>query len=364
MNGLKQTVSSNHLFSFIVGFSEGRGWNGEACSILFSIEKQAEREAEKMEATAETAKKIKHKKSKKAMIKKYFPVYLMALPGLIYLFINNYMPLPGLVLAFKNFNARKGIYGSDWIGLKNFKFLFATNDAFVITRNTIGYNVIFIIVNTVTAIAVAIILSELTHKIKKFYQSVILLPYLISMVIVSYLVFAFLSTENGFINNTILKPLGIESISWYTEKKYWPFILILVNCWKVIGYNCIIYLSAIIGFDRTYYEAAAIDGAGKWKQITKITIPMLKPTIIMMTLLAIGKIFYSDFGLFYQVPQNSGALFSVTNTIDTYVYRGLLELGDITLSAAAGLYQSVVGFILVLVSNLLVRRIDPDSALF
>jgi putative aldouronate transport system permease protein len=306
----------------------------------------------------------KQGRSKIVTLKKYLPIYLMALPGLLYLFINNYMPLPGLVLAFKNYNARKGIYGSDWVGFKNFKFLFATNDAFIITRNTLLYNIVFIIVNTIAAIAVAVILAEMQHKLKKFYQSVILLPYMISMVIVSYLVFAFLSTENGFINNSILIPLGREPIAWYMEKKYWPFILVLVNLWKVIGYNCIVYMSTIIGFDRGYYEAAAIDGAGKWQQIMKITLPLLKPTIIMMTLLSIGRIFYSDFGLFYQVPQNSGALFSVTNTIDTYVYRGLLELGDITLSAAAGLYQSVIGFILVLGTNLWVRRLDPESALF
>lgn len=306
----------------------------------------------------------KQGRSKKVTLKKYIPIYLMALPGLLYLFINNYMPLPGLVLAFKNYNARKGIYGSDWVGFKNFKFLFATNDAFIITRNTLLYNIVFIIVNTIAAITVAVILAEMQHKLKKFYQSVILLPYMISMVIVSYLVFAFLSTENGFINNSILIPLGREPIAWYMEKKYWPFILVLVNLWKVIGYNCIVYMSTIIGFDRGYYEAAAIDGAGKWQQIMKITLPLLKPTIIMMTLLSIGRIFYSDFGLFYQVPQNSGALFSVTNTIDTYVYRGLLELGDITLSAAAGLYQSVIGFILVLGTNLWVRRLDPESALF
>lgn len=274
------------------------------------------------------------------------------------------MPLPGLVLAFKNFNARKGIWGSDWVGFQNFKFLFLTNDAWVITRNTICYNLVFIVVNTIAAIAVAIILAEMRSKVKKFYQSVILLPYMLSMVIVSYLVFAFLSTENGFVNNSILEPLGLDPVSWYVEKKYWPFILVFVNLWKVIGYNCIVYMSTIIGFDRGLYEAAAIDGAGKWKQITKITIPLLRPTIIMMTLLAVGRIFYSDFGLFYQVPQNSGPLYSVTNTIDTYVYRGLLELGDINMSAAAGLYQSVVGFILVFGSNMVVRRIDPDSALF
>ena len=311
--------------------------------------------------------KVKDKQKKPMTWKKFkgfIPLYLMALPGLIYVFINNYMPLPGLVLAFKNFNVKKGIYGSDWAGFKNFEYLFKTQDAYIITRNTIAYNVTFIIVNTVAAIAVAIILAELTGRLKKLYQSAILLPFLISAVIVSYLVFAFLSTENGFINNTIFKPLGIESISWYTEKKYWPFILVFVNTWKTVGYSCIIYLATIIGFDRGYYEAAIIDGANKWQQITRITIPMLKPTIIMLTLLAIGRIFYSDFGLFYQVPQNSGPLFPVTNTIDTYVYRGLLELGNVTMSAAAGLYQSFVGFVLVLSANLVVRKIDPDSALF
>lgn len=297
-------------------------------------------------------------------MKRCIPVYFMALPGLLYLFINNYMPLPGLVLAFKDYNARKGIFGSDWAGLDNFKYLFKTQDAYIITRNTLGYNTIFIIVNTVCGIAIAIILSEMTSKLKKFYQSSILMPFLISMVIVSYLVFAFLSTENGFINNTIIEWMGKEPVSWYTEKQYWPFILVFVNTWKGVGYVCIIYLSTILGFDRSYYEAAAIDGASKWKQITKITIPMLKPTIIMLTLMSIGRIFYSDFGLFYQVPQNSGALYPVTNTIDTYVYRGLLELGDITMSAAAGVYQSVVGFALVLTANLVVSKIDKESALF
>lgn len=300
----------------------------------------------------------------KVKLKKYFPIYLMAVPGFIYLFINNYMPLPGLVLAFKNYNARAGIWGSPWAGFDNFKYLFATSDAWVITRNTILYNLAFIIVNTVGSIAVAIILSEITGRLQKFYQSAILLPHLISAVIISYIVFAFLSTENGFINNTVLKLLGKESISWYTEKKYWPFILVFVSAWKTIGYQCIIYLATLLGFDRAYYEAAEIDGATMWQQITKITLPLLKPTIIMLTLMAIGRIFYSDFGLFYQVPQNSGALYPVTNTIDTYVYRGLLEAGNISMSAAAGFYQSVVGFVLVLSANLLVRRFDRENSLF
>ncbi len=309
------------------------------------------------------SKAKKDKKLKKRLIR-YIPLYIMALPGLLYLFINNYMPLPGLVLAFKKYNAKKGIFGSANVGFKNFKYLFATKDAFVITRNTILYNVVFIIVNTVLAVFVAILLAEMTSKLKKTYQIIILLPFMISMVIVSYLVFGFLSNDNGFLNNTILKALGKEPVQWYMQKQYWPFILVFVNAWKVIGYNCIIYLSTILGIDRSIYESASIDGAGKWTQIAKITIPLLKPTIIMMTLLAVGRIFYSDFGLFYQVPQNQGALFSVTNTIDTYVYRGLLELGDMSMASAAGLYQSVVGFICILTANLIVRKLDPESALF
>ena len=309
------------------------------------------------------SKAKKDKKLKKRLIR-YIPLYIMALPGLLYLFINNYMPLPGLVLAFKKYNAKKGIFGSANVGFKNFKYLFATKDAFVITRNTILYNVVFIIVNTVLAVFVAILLAEMTSKLKKTYQITILLPFMISMVIVSYLVFGFLSNDNGFLNNTILKALGKEPVQWYMQKQYWPFILVFVNAWKVIGYNCIIYLSTILGIDRSIYESASIDGAGKWTQIAKITIPLLKPTIIMMTLLAVGRIFYSDFGLFYQVPQNQGALFSVTNTIDTYVYRGLLELGDMSMASAAGLYQSVVGFICILAANLIVRKLDPESALF
>ncbi len=296
--------------------------------------------------------------------RRYIPIYVIMLPGLIYLFINNYMPLPGLVVAFKQYNARKGIYKSDWIGFKNFEYLFTTNDAWVITRNTIAYNLAFIAINTVLAIVVAIILSEIWGKAKKFYQSAILLPYLISSVIIGYLVFSFFSVENGFINSVIMPLFGKEGISWYSEAKYWPFIILFVSAWKSVGYNCIIYLATLMGFDHSYYESAQIDGATKLQQIRYITLPMLKPTVIMLTLMAIGRIFYSDFGLFYQVPMNQGALYSTTQTIDTYVYRGLLQLGNIAMSAAAGVYQSIVGFILILTANLVVRRIDKESALW
>lgn len=262
----------------------------------------------------QTANVRRDPKKKLKLAKRYIPVYIMALPGVIYLFINNYMPLPGLVLAFKKYSTKKGIWGSPWIGFKNFKYLFKTQDAWIITRNTLGYNILFIFFNVVISVAIAIILSELTTRWKKLYQSTILLPHFLSTVIISYLVFAFLSAENGFLNNGIFPLFGIEAVSWYNEPKYWPFILVFVQTWRSVGYSCIVYLSTILGFDREIYEASAIDGASKWQQITRITLPLLRATIIMMVLLAIGRIFYSDFGLFYQVPQRSGILLSVTQT--------------------------------------------------
>ena len=292
-------------------------------------------------------------------------MYFMVLPGLVYLLINNYLPMSGMIIAFKNINWSKGILGSPWAGLSNFTYLFKTNDAFTITRNTLGYNAAFIAIGTVLAIAVAIVLNEIrSQRAKKFYQTVFLLPYLISMIIVSYLVYALLSIESGFINRSILQALGLNSIQWYQEPKYWPFILIIVQTWKTFGYNCIIYYATLVGIDHGYYEAAVIDGASRWQQIRYVTLPCLTPTIITLTLLSIGRIFYSDFGLFYQVPMDSGPLYDVTNTIDTYVYRGLIKLNDVGMSSAAGVYQSLVGFLLVLGANFLVRKVDSDNALF
>lgn len=304
-------------------------------------------------------------KRKGRTIKRMLPLYIMALPGLLYLFINNYLPLSGLVVAFKNFDYAKGIYQSDWIGFKNFEFLFKNSAAVVITRNTILYNLAFIAINTAAGTGVAILLNEVTsRKALKFYQTVILLPYLFSMIIISYLVFAFLSTDVGFLNKSILEPLGKAPVSWYNEAKYWPVILPVVNTWKSMGFQAIIFYASVISIDHSYYEAAQLDGAGKLQQIRYITLSFLKPVVIMMTLLAVGKIFYSDFGLFYQVTQNSGAIFSTTNTIDTYVYRALTQMGDVGMAAAAGVYQSVVGFLLILAVNLGVRKISPENALF
>lgn len=305
------------------------------------------------------------KAARKAQIMHNIPLYLMFLPGAIYLLINNYIPMSGLIIAFKQVNWNKGILKSPWVGFSNFEYLFKTSDAWVITRNTLGYNLVFIVLGTVLAIAIAILLNEIRSlRFKKFYQTVILLPYLISMVVVSYLVFAMLSSENGFINLSILRPLGLPEISWYTEPKYWPAILIIVYTWKSFGYNCILYYATLVGIDHGYYEAAVIDGANRWQQVWNITLPELVPTIITLTLMSIGKIFYSDFGLFYQVPMDSGPLYDVTNTIDTYVYRGLIRLNNVGMSSAAGFYQSIVGFALVLLANFTVRKISKENALF
>ena len=305
------------------------------------------------------------KEKKKNVLKEYWPLYLMMLPALLYLLINNYIPMAGMVIAFKKLNFAKGIWASPWAGLKNFKFLFASKDAWIITRNTLLYNVAFILVNMVVGIAIAILITEVRNtKLKKVYQSAILLPFLMSMVILSYIVYALLSAENGLVNNSILPLFHIDPIQWYQKPKYWPAILIIANCWKGVGYGCLIYIASLIGIDPSFYEAARLDGASKWQEITKITLPSLVPTIITLLLLSIGRIFYSDFGLFYQVPMNSGVLFPTTNVIDTYVYRALIEQGNISMSSAAGVYQSLVGFCVVMLSNWIVRRVDKDQALF
>lgn len=290
-------------------------------------------------------------------------MYLMMAPGLIYLFINNYMPMAGLVVAFKNYNAVDGIFNSPWSGFSNFTYLF--NDAWTITRNTLLYNIAFIIINLILGVMFAIFICDIkSKKCKTLYQSAILLPFLMSIVIVSYITFAFFSGENGMLNKTILPMMGKDAVSWYTEPKYWPVILVIVNTWKGVGYGCLIYISSIAGIDSSYFEAAELDGATKWKQIRYITIPSIMPSIITLTLLNIGRIFYSDFGFFYQVTQNSGQLYEATNVIDTYVYRALLQSGNIGMASAAGFYQSIVGFVCVLAANMVVKKLSPENAMF
>ena len=310
---------------------------------------------------------MEKRKKKQFRVRYWMPVYLMMLPGLVYLFINNYIPMAGLISAFKQVNFADGIWGSPWADpwYKNFIYLFKSKDAWIITRNTILYNFAFILVNNVVGILVAIFISDVaSKKMKKLYQSAILFPFLMSIVIVSYIVFALLSNENGMLNNSILPFFGLEPVNWYSTPGAWPVILVLVNLWKGLGYGCLIYIAAIAGIDSSIFEAAKIDGASRFQLIRKITLPSLVPSIITLVMLSVSKIFFSDFGLFYQVPQNSGAIYSTTNTIDTYVYRALLQQNNPSMSAAAGFYQSVVGFILVLTVNALVRRFSEENALF
>lgn len=293
----------------------------------------------------------------------------MALPGIIWFLIFAYLPMFGVVIAFKDFRFSPdgffaSVVNSKWVGFDNFKFLFSTNDAFVITRNTILYNLVFIVLGLIFSVAIAIVVNEISSKkLAKVYQTGMLFPHFLSWVVVSYFIYTFLSADQGMLNN-LLQWFGVKRISWYNEQKYWPFILVITSMWKGIGYGSIVYLAAIVGIDRNYYEAAMIDGATKWLQIRHVTIPMIKPLIIILTILNIGKIFNSDFGLFYQLPMDSGPLYPVTNVIDTYVYRGLMTMGEVGMSAAAGLYQSVVGFILILVTNYIVKKIDEENALF
>ena len=314
--------------------------------------KMHEERKSKMAGTVTLAKN--RAKSKKSRNKMTLALLSMMLPGFIYLVINNYIPMAGLVIAFKRFNYSKGIWSSDWCGFSNFTYLFRTKDALNIVRNTLGYNLTFILLGNLLAVTVAVMLNFLRgNRSKKVYQTLILIPYLISMVVVSYIVYGFLSQDNGFLNSLFVK-MGAEKISWYTETKYWPFILVIVNLWKGFGYSSILYYATVIGIDSSLYEAATVDGANRWKQVWHVTLPGLKGTIITMVLLAIGRMFYSDFGL----------LSSVTDTIDVFVYKGLTQLNDVGRASAAGFLQSVLGFVLVLTANFIVRKVDEDSALF
>ncbi|WP_250277845.1 ABC transporter permease [[Clostridium] colinum] len=292
----------------------------------------------------------------------------LTLPGTIWFLIFAYLPMFGVLIAFKNWSVHGGflesLIKSEWVWFDNFKFLFSSSDAWLITRNTILYNLVFIVLGIVLPVTLAILLKELHNKkLSKYFQTSMFLPYFLSWVVVSYCLYAFLSPDKGYINS-IRQSLGMDSVSWYTESKYWPFIIIFMSQWKGIGYGTVVYLASICGIDKSYYEAALVDGASKWQQIKSITLPLLKPVLIIMFINAVGGMFRSDFGLFYQLPKDSGALYPVTNVIDTYVYRGLMNLGNIGMSSAAGLYQSLVGLVLILITNGIVRKVDSENAFF
>lgn len=303
----------------------------------------------------------KRMSSRKSYFLKTLPLYFMMLPGLVYLVCNNYLPMFGILIAFKKINFSIGVFNSPWCGLSNFEFLFKTKDAMIMIRNTLLYNVAWIIMGMVISVFIAICMAEISNRrIAKVIQPVICFPSMVSAVILSFIVYAFLSSSYGYVNTAILH----KKVNWYATAKYWPIILTIVHFWQSSGQSSIIYMASIGGIDKGLYESARIDGANKLKQIWYITLPMLRPMMILMLLMSIGRIFNSDFGLFYQVPLGSGLLYSTTQTIDTYVYRALLELNDVGMSSAASVFQAVLGFILVVLSNAFVRVVDPDNALF
>ncbi len=292
-------------------------------------------------------------------------LYLMMIPTIIFLLINNYLPMAGLSIAFIKYRPALGFFNSEFVGFENFKYFFSTPDFIKITKNTVLYNVVYIILDISVAAFCAIILNEMRKKrAKKVFQSFMLMPYFLSWVIVNYIFYSFLSVDKGFINTKLLEFFGADPVSWYRATKAWPFILVFAQLWRYTGYNTILIYAALLGIDNSLYEAAIVDGASKMKQIFKITIPLLSPVIIVMFLMLVGRIFYADFGLHFQVPNNSSALFDVTDVLDTYVYRALRQMGNISMAAAAGFYQAVVGMVIVVAANKVVKGIDDSKSLF
>lgn len=292
-------------------------------------------------------------------------LYIMALPTVIFLIIFCYIPMAGLVMAFQDLNITKGIFASPFVGWKNFEFLFASSDAWVITRNTICYNVTFLIVNTSLAVLMALLLSELlSRRTAKVLQTIYMLPYFLSWTVVAIVLMAFLDRSYGLVNKIIQALGGKGNVDWYKERSIWPLLLVGINAWKGVGYSTVLYLAVISGISHDYYEAAVLDGATKIQQARYIIIPHLRMVICISIILAMGSVFRADFGLFYSVTKDSGRLYPVTDVIDTYIYRGLTQLSNVGMSTAAGFYQSVVGLVMVLLTNWVVTKIDPESSMF
>ena len=308
-------------------------------------------------------KALVKKKSHWTRIKQNAELLLLFLPGGLLLFIFAYLPMFGVVIGFKDFRYDLGIWGSQWVGLKNFEFFFVSNHAWRITRNTLLYESGYLILTTFSALALAILLNEIGKKWLKVYQTPLFIPYFLSWVVVSYLTYAFLDHQLGFLNRA-LDVFGIAQHKWYLEAKVWPYILNVVQLWKNIGFSTLVYFAGIVGINQEYYEAARMDGASRWQMATRITIPMISSLIAVLIILSIGNIFRGDFGLHYFIPQNSGLTFSTTDIIDTYVYRALIDLGDIGMSSAVGLFQSFVGLVLVVAANSVVRKINDENSLW
>lgn len=313
---------------------------------------------------------IKAKSEKRSLIdsiKKRSPLYVMLIPGVLYLIMFNYLPMFGMILSFKKINFRDGIIGSAWCGLDNFRYALSSPSLLTALKNTVLYNIVFLFIGMAMSILLAIMLDLLWGKLsKKVYQTIMIMPYFLSWVIVSYLVFGFLSMESGVVNNTILPIFGMDKVNWYMESKYWPAILIIVYFWKNWGYSSILYTSALSGVDVQLYEAADIDGASVPQKLWNITLPAIKPIISMMLILKVGSILTTDMGLFYQIPLNTPQLYNTTNVISTYTYNLMTGSGANTLgmASATSMLNSLVGFVLIIISNSIVKKLDSDGAIF
>lgn len=306
----------------------------------------------------------KLKANKKLMESK--SLVFMLLPMTILVFVFSYIPMAGLVIAFKDYNYRGGMFGSPWSEpiYKNFIYLFKSPDTFRIIRNTLAYNITFIVLTLVISVGIALLLNEIrSRKALKAYQTTLFIPYLLSWVVVSYIAYAFFNPRLGYLNQ-VAAFFGGETIDWYNTAGVWPPILIFLNLWKGLGMNVLMYYATLVSIDTSYYEAAAIEGASRLQVMRRITLPVLYPMMIILTILAVGKIMNSDFGLFYQIPMDSKTLYSTTDVLDTYVYRSLVQNGNVAMSSAAGFMKSVIGFVLVLFTNMIVKRIDPEYALY
>lgn len=291
---------------------------------------------------------------------------MLTLPAVLIVFAFKYLPMGGLVMAFKDYKPMMGIFASPWNGFENFMFFFRSSLIWLVTRNTLLYNLAFIVLTPIVSVTFAIMMYEIAKRFYiKVYQTVLFLPFFLSWVVVSIMLYAFLNTQSGLLNRLLMELFGMEAIRWYTRPELWPFIIVFMQLWKTVGYSTVIYYAGLMGIDPALYEAAEIDGAGRWQRTLRITIPMLSQLIVILAILGIGRIFFSDFGLFYQLPLQSGPLLPTTDVINYFTYRALVEIRDYGMAAAVGLYQSVMGLVLVVATNLLARRLsDGEQGLF
>ncbi len=306
---------------------------------------------------------IKAQKTGWRDFKKNFNLFTLAMPGLLLILIFSYLPMAGIIVAFKKYRFDLGIFKSEWSGFANFEFFFSSDVAVRIVRNTVLYSLSFMVIGTIIALAFALLLNELTRKWVKLHQTILFLPYFVSWIIVAYLVEGFLHHERGYLNH-LLVLFGQDPVRWYTESVAWPVILNVVNLWKNLGFSTLIYYAGIMGIDPSLYEAAKIDGANKVQMIWKITLPLLSPLISILIIIGVGAMMTADFGLFYFIPKDSSYLYASTDVINTYVYRSLINIGDIGMATAVGLFQSVAGFILVVIANEIIKKINAENSLW